>query len=73
MSTSFIIAIVVEILVGAFIVWGLLNEDRLVEIEDRLFAKVRALFKSRRTGKPTPPACDDIKVFGSIKGDSNCA
>lgn len=71
MSTSFIVATVIEILVGAFIIWGVLHEDVLIDIEDRLFLKIRSRLK-KRDSKLKKPASDGIQVLGALK-DSNCA
>ena len=42
MSTSFLIQTICEILVAAFIIWGLFNEQKLIDFEDKLIAKWKA-------------------------------
>ena len=34
------IIIVLEILLSAFIVWGLLNEEKLIDFEDQIIKKI---------------------------------
>lgn len=41
MSISDIIKSIVELTVIAFIVWGLFHEDRIVALEEKLFAYIR--------------------------------
>ena len=45
MSTSFFIQTICEILVAAFIIWGLFNEQKLINFEDKLIEK----WKERKT------------------------
>ena len=42
MSASFLIQTICEILVAAFIIWGLFNEQKLIDFEDKLIAKWKA-------------------------------
>lgn len=42
MSASFLIQTTCEILVAAFIIWGLFNEQKLIDFEDKLIAKWKA-------------------------------
>lgn len=60
----FIIETILEIAVGAFIIWGVFNEDKLVRFEDRIFAAVKrrhASCKKERSYRSTVP------------GDKHCA
>ena len=45
MSASFLIQTICEILVAAFIIWGLFNEQKLINFEDKLIEK----WKERKT------------------------
>ncbi|HHW45339.1 MAG TPA: hypothetical protein GXX17_00320 [Clostridiales bacterium] len=72
MSTSFIFTTVIEILVGAFIIWGVLHEDVLIDMEDRLFLKIRNCFKKQNLNC-VDTVSDDIQILGTVKRDSNCA
>lgn len=47
MSTPYIIRTIIEILVAAFLIWGLFNEEKLVNFEDKIVAKWKAR-KSKR-------------------------
>lgn len=42
MSASFLIQTICEIVVAAFIIWGLFNEQKLIDFEDKLIAKWKA-------------------------------
>lgn len=42
MSTLYIIQTICEILVAAFIIWGLFNEQKLIDFEDKLIEKWKA-------------------------------
>ncbi len=42
MSASLLIQTICEILVAAFIIWGLFNEQKLIDFEDKLIAKWKA-------------------------------
>ena len=45
MSTPHLIQTIFEISVASFIVWGLFNEQKLIDFEDKLIAK----WKERKT------------------------
>lgn len=38
--------IILEILLSAFIVWGILNEEKLVNFEDQIFSDLKKLVKN---------------------------
>lgn len=40
MSLGFTLLTITEVLVGLFIIWGFWHEDKMVEFEDRLFARI---------------------------------
>ena len=46
MSTPHLIQTICEILVAAFLIWGLFHEDILVDFEKRLFKKMKPCFKA---------------------------
>ena len=48
MTDSMIIATLVECAVGGFIIWGLFNEDKLVDFEDRLVRYVKESVHKRQ-------------------------
>lgn len=52
MSISFITASVIEILVGAFVVWGLFHEDSLVRFEDRALLFIKRRIRHRSGKRP---------------------
>ncbi|MCI8360616.1 MAG: hypothetical protein HFE86_04685 [Clostridiales bacterium] len=47
-------AIVLQLAAGAFIVWGLFHEDKLIRLEDRIAAAFRRM-KQRRRETPVRP------------------
>lgn len=49
MSTPHLIQTICEILVIAFIFWGLFHEDILADFEKRLFKKIKFYFKAITT------------------------
>lgn len=51
MTTSMIITTVIECAVGAFIIWGLFNEDKLVDFEDHIADTVKAAVRGKRADK----------------------
>ncbi len=46
MSGNFIFASVFELIVAAFIIWGVFHEESLAEWEDRLFARIKRVVKA---------------------------
>ena len=51
MATIFSIAIVVEILLTAFIAWGIMNEEKLVDFEDKIIFAILKKIRRRRADK----------------------
>ena len=49
MSTPHLIQTIIEILVVAFVLWGLFHEDILADFEKRLFKKIKFYFKAITT------------------------
>ena len=41
MATIFSIAIVIEVLLTVFIVWGIIHEEKFIEFEDRIILAVK--------------------------------
>lgn len=41
----FVIAVLFEVILFGFIMWGYLHEEKFVEFEDRLIANLKAYFK----------------------------
>lgn len=41
MSLSFAITTALEVLTGLFLIWGFLNEEKFVALEDRILARLR--------------------------------
>ncbi|MGI6269795.1 MAG: hypothetical protein ACOYKJ_04580 [Candidatus Howiella sp.] len=48
MSGNFIFASVFEIIVAAFIIWGVFHEESLAAWEDRLFTRIKRIVRSLR-------------------------
>ena len=42
MSTPYLIQTICEISVASFIIWGLFNEQKLIDFEDKIIAKWKA-------------------------------
>lgn len=63
MSSTFSLITLIEVAVGIFLIWGFWNEQKLVELEDKLFAKL-GIRRKRNTAKiikfksGTPSGCD---------------
>ncbi len=55
MATIFSIVIVIEVLLTAFIAWGIMHEERFIEFEDRIILavkkKIRAEFMKRERAR----------------------
>ena len=47
-TTSMIITTVIECAVGLFIIWGLFNEDKLVDFEDGIVRSVKGIYNRKR-------------------------
>lgn len=48
MSLSFAITTVLEVLTGLFLIWGFLNEEKFVALEDRILDRLRKKRTARR-------------------------
>lgn len=48
MNINFIISTVFEFSMGGFIIWGIFNEQKLVDFEDRFCRKVKEQIKKRK-------------------------
>lgn len=48
MNNTFALQSIFEILVAAFLIWGLFNEEKLVDFEDKVLAIIKALVRRRR-------------------------
>ena len=46
MTTAQIIRTVTELAAVILVIWGVLNEDRLIKFEDRIINKVKGFLKS---------------------------
>ncbi len=44
----FFVQTVIEFAVAGFIIWGLFNEKKLVDFEDRIFAKIKQSIRRRK-------------------------
>ena len=53
MSLGFTLLTLAEVAVGLFIVWGFWNEEKMVEFEDRFFARIGLPRRKKRTAKIT--------------------
>ena len=47
MGTGFAITTVLEIVVAAFIIWGLFKEEKLALLEEKLFLNVKKAFRKK--------------------------
>ncbi len=43
MNTPFVLQSVIEIILGAFFIWGLFNEPKLARLERKLFHKINSI------------------------------
>lgn len=53
MSLSFTLLTIAEVLVGLFLIWGFWHEDKMVEFEDKIFAKLGITRRKRQRAKIT--------------------
>ncbi|MBQ5764651.1 MAG: hypothetical protein IIW03_00745 [Clostridia bacterium] len=53
MSLSFTLLTIAEVLVGLFLIWGFWNEQKVVEFEDKIFAKLGITRRHKKTAKIT--------------------
>lgn len=53
MNLTFLFSTFFEIALGGFIIWGIFNEQKLVDFEDRMFGKIKSAispcFSARRS------------------------
>ena len=48
MTGSYLLVTILEILAGAFIIWGVFNENSLVDFEDKIFIFIKHLCLKRK-------------------------
>lgn len=48
MTTAQIIRTVAELAAVILIIWGVLNEKKLIDFEDRLFQKIKSFLKAEK-------------------------
>lgn len=48
MTTAQIIRTVAELAAVILVIWGVLNEEKLVDFEDRFFQKIKGFLKSEK-------------------------
>lgn len=53
MSVSFTLLTILEVALGIFFIWGFWNEEKLVELEDKLFAKMGIHRRKKHRAKIT--------------------
>lgn len=64
MSVSFTLATIFEVALGVFFIWGFWNEEKLADLEDKLFEKMgirrcrRSKAKITRFSNGTTPTRD---------------
>ena len=46
MTTAQIIRTAAEFIAVILVIWGVLNEGKLIDFEDRLFQKIKSFFKN---------------------------
>lgn len=59
---SGVFATIMQICVGAFIIWGLFHENKLIRLEDRIAAAVRRRFGRRGATCRAAEAPRQVKV-----------
>lgn len=67
MSVSFTLLTIFEVALGIFFIWGFWNEEKLVEFEDKLFAKLGIHRRKRNRAKITR-----FSDGATINRDRNC-
>ena len=64
MSATFSLLTIIEVALGIFFIWGFINEEKLADFEDKLFAKMGIRRTKKHTAKITnftggnPQKCD---------------
>lgn len=53
MSLSFTLLTIVEVIFGLFLIWGFWHEEKVVEFEDKIFAKMGITRRKKHTAKIT--------------------
>jgi ABC-type uncharacterized transport system ATPase subunit len=53
MSTTFSLLTIIEVALGIFFIWGFWNEEKLADLEDKLFAKLGIRRAKKQTAKIT--------------------
>lgn len=53
MSITFSLLTILEVALGIFFIWGFWNEEKLVEFEDKIFAKIGIRRRKKHTAKIT--------------------
>lgn len=48
MTTSMIISTIIECAVGAFIIWGIFNEDKLCDFEDMVWETAKEFCRRKK-------------------------
>ena len=48
MTTAQIIRTVAELAAVILVIWGVLNEDRIIKFEDQIISKVKSVLKSEK-------------------------
>lgn len=66
MSLGFTLLTIAEVLVGLFIIWGFWHEDKMVEFEDKLFARI-GIHRKKHTATITR-----FDATGSSNRERNC-
>ena len=67
MSLSFTLLTIAEVLVGLFLIWGFWNEQKVVEFEDKLFAKLGIARRQKKPAKIT-----QFNAKGTTPYNKNC-
>ena len=53
MSVSFTLVTILEVVLGIFFIWGFWNEEKLADLEDKLFKKMGIRRRKRSKAKIT--------------------
>lgn len=54
MSVSYTLLTILEVALGIFFIWGFWNEEKLADLEDKLFVKMGIRRRRRSRAKITP-------------------
>lgn len=69
MSGLSIFLVIFQLLMVAGIVWAILNESLFIQMENRLFDRIVAFFRSRRDPGPKLPDANKVKVVNLTDDD----